>query len=74
MSGHTMIVDNRTPWTGGHEGPYLPSDVAGLGILCGPYVSTGSWPDGAALLDIAPTVLALLGIAGGAAMEGKSLI
>lgn len=72
MSGTPLITDNLTPWTGGHEGPYLPSDVSGLGVLCGPGIVPGPLPDGAALLDIAPTVLTLLGIQQ-AGLTGKSL-
>lgn len=74
MSSTPLIVDNHTPWTGGHEGPYLPSDAAGLGVFCGPAFAAGSLTDGAGLLDIAPTVLDVLGVDGGASMPGRSLL
>ncbi|MBN1937785.1 MAG: alkaline phosphatase family protein [Anaerolineae bacterium] len=73
LSGVPLIVDNRTPWTGGHEGPYLPSDVPGLGIFCGPGFEAGQSLGEASLLDIAPTVLVVLGVDGGAAMVGRPL-
>ncbi|MBN1579449.1 MAG: alkaline phosphatase family protein [Anaerolineae bacterium] len=73
MCGTPLIVDNLTPWSGGHEGPYLPSDVPGIGILCGPGVPPGASLQGAGLQDIAPTVLKLLDINAGTDMVGRTL-
>ncbi len=73
MLGTTLVVPNLSAWTGGHEGPYLPSDVPGLVVIHSP----GSAPvdvRGAGLQDIAPTVLRLLGIARPPGIAGRSLV
>jgi predicted AlkP superfamily phosphohydrolase/phosphomutase len=73
MAGRSLIEPNLSAWTGGHEGPYLPSAVPGLCIICGPGVPSGASLGQAGLEDIAPTVLHLLGAGGPAGMEGRSL-
>jgi bisphosphoglycerate-independent phosphoglycerate mutase (AlkP superfamily) len=73
MSGSALVVPNLSAWTGGHEGPYLVSDVPGIVVIHSP----GSAPvdvRGAGLQDIAPTVLRLLGIAGPPGITGRSLV
>jgi predicted AlkP superfamily phosphohydrolase/phosphomutase len=56
-----LIVPNLTPWSGGHEGPYLPSDVPGIFVLAGAGDVPAKWDD-PGLEDIAPAVFALLGL------------
>lgn len=73
MSGTPPVVSNPGPWSGGHEGPYLPSDVPGICILGAPDLGTADL-DGAGLQDIAPTVLHLLGLEGVGGMRGRSLL
>jgi hypothetical protein len=73
MCGSPLVVDNLSRWSGGHEGPYLPPDVPGICIMCGPGVPAGASLGQAGLRDIAPTVLKLLGIDAGAEMAGRSL-
>jgi hypothetical protein len=73
MSGTPPVVSNPGPWSGGHEGPYLPSDVPGICILGAPDLGTADL-DGAGLQDIAPTVLHLLGLEGMGGMRGRSLL
>ena len=68
-----LIVPNRTPWSGGHEGPYLPSDVPGLCVLGVKSQIEGQWED-ASLADIAPTVFDLLGFSAPPEMSGRSLL
>ena len=73
MSTSRLIVPNPGPWTGGHEGPYLPSDVPGLVVIHTPW---GGHADlrGAGLPDIAPTALRLLGIGLPPGIRGRSLL
>ena len=74
VADRPMIEANDSPWSGGHEGPYRPSDVSGLAILWGPQVPQGCALADAALHDIAPTVLSLLGVGIPGAMEGRDLL
>jgi predicted AlkP superfamily phosphohydrolase/phosphomutase len=74
MAGTPQIVPNRSAWTGGHEGPYLPSDVPGICVLCGPGVSGGTALGDAGLQDIAPTVLRILGLDVAPEMAGRPLV
>lgn len=74
MVGRSLIEDNRSPWSGGHEGPYLPSDVPGIAVLWGPRVPKGSMPADAALLDVVPTILSLLGVGIPGTMRGRDLL
>jgi predicted AlkP superfamily phosphohydrolase/phosphomutase len=55
------IVPNRTTWSGGHEGPYLPADISGLYVLSGGREAI-RLPEDPSLADIAPTLLNLLGL------------
>lgn len=74
IAGMPLIIPNKSLWSGGHEGPYLPSDVQGAVILWGPQVPEGSVLADAALRDIAPTVLSLLGVSAPGTMEGRNLL
>jgi predicted AlkP superfamily phosphohydrolase/phosphomutase len=69
----SLIVPNLTPWSGGHEGPYLASDVPGVCVLAGPRSDEVDLAD-AGLEDIAPTVFRLLGVEGIPGMVGRSLL
>jgi len=74
IAGRPLIIPNQSPWSGGHEGPYLPSDAQGIGILWGPRVPRGGTLADAALRDIAPTVLSLLGVGTPGSVEGHDLL
>lgn len=74
MAGKPLIEPNLTPWSGGHEGPYLPDQVPGIAVLWGRGVTAGELPHAARLHDIAPTVLRLLDVDPPAAMEGHDLL
>jgi predicted AlkP superfamily phosphohydrolase/phosphomutase len=74
ISGRPLIEANQSPWSGGHEGPYRPSDVPGIAILWGPRVPKGGALADASLRDIAPTVLSLLDIGILNTMEGRDLL
>lgn len=73
MVGLPLIARNESSWSGGHEGPYLPADVPGMGVLWGPGIPAGALSDSAGLLDVAPTVLRLLGLSDAAGMPGQVL-
>jgi predicted AlkP superfamily phosphohydrolase/phosphomutase len=73
LSDTPLIVPNRTPWSGGHEGPYLPSDVPGICVLGSERQTAGQWGD-ASLADIVPTVFDLLGLSAPPEMAGRSLL
>lgn len=73
MVGRAVVEPNTSGWTGGHEGPYLPADVPGIGIWAGPGIPQKSLIEGAGLVDVAPTVLRLLGVDVPGAMSGRSL-
>jgi predicted AlkP superfamily phosphohydrolase/phosphomutase len=60
LVGKELIESNRTPWSGGHEGPYLPSDISGVYVVAGAGSAVAGWDD-PGLEDIAPAVLDLLG-------------
>lgn len=62
MSGRSLVSDNLTAWSGGHEGPYLPHHVPGLGVFCGPGFENATWPAEIGLQDIAPAVLYILDV------------
>ena len=73
MSGGPLVEANRTQWSGGHEGPYLPSDVPGVLLAAGPGIAQGVLLEGARIIDVAPTILHLLGESGPPIMEGRVL-
>ncbi len=63
----TQLEDNIKKWSGDHI--IDPDHVPGMLFMNRPF--TG---EGARLLDLAPTILAALGVPKGAAMEGESLL
>ncbi len=73
MTGREIVEPNTSGWSGGHEGPYLPADVPGVGIWAGPGIAAGNSTEGAGLVDVAPTVLRLLGMDVPGTMSGRSL-
>ena len=74
MFGKPLIQANLSAWSGGHEGPYLPSAVPGIGVFTGARIPAGEERTGAGLWDIAPTVLRLLGLDVPPGMSGRSLV
>jgi hypothetical protein len=74
MFGKPLVEPNLSAWVGGHEGPYLPSDVAGMVAMAGPHVPAVEVPPDGGLEDIAPTVLYLLGLGVPGGMSGRSLL
>lgn len=69
----TTLYDGGLPVGGGTHGGLLPAELHTVMMLAGATVSPGEsdWPAG--LTDIAPTVLALLGLPGAEAMDGRVL-
>jgi predicted AlkP superfamily phosphohydrolase/phosphomutase len=68
-----VLETNHTWWSGGHEGPYLPQDIPGILLMAGPGISSGSRVDAPRIIDVAPTVLHLLGLDIPPHVEGKIL-
>jgi predicted AlkP superfamily phosphohydrolase/phosphomutase len=73
VSGVSIVEPNRSQWSGGHEGPYLPDDVPGALLVAGRGIRRGAELDGARIIDVAPTILHLLEEAVPAGMEGRVL-
>ena len=69
-----VLETNRTWWSGGHEGPYLPEDIPGVLLMAGPGIPSGAHLDAPRIVDVAPTILHLLGLDVPAHMEGRPLI
>lgn len=68
------LFDGALPLGGGTHGGLSAAELRTVLMLAGGTVRTGAlseWPAG--LIDIAPTALALLGLRGGAAMDGRVL-
>ena len=65
--GSSIFTDNTNAWGGDHI--VDPSQVPG--VL---FMDRSFRPEGARLLDLAPTILAALGVPAGPAMEGSSLL
>jgi predicted AlkP superfamily phosphohydrolase/phosphomutase len=70
----SLICPNRGVWSAGHEGPYRPADVPGLLFLHGPGIPPGATLQGARMVDLAPTLLQLLGMGPPSQLDGKSLL
>ena len=69
------LNDGALPIGGGTHGGLTAAEMSIVMLMAGPRVARGQlseWPAG--LADIAPTVLALLGIDGGATMDGRVLV
>jgi hypothetical protein len=62
-----LFEDNVKKWSGDHI--IDPEHVPGVLFMNRPFR-----PEGARLLDLAPTILAALGVPKGPAMEGESLL
>jgi arylsulfatase A-like enzyme len=75
VSDHGFGGTGRVPWSGGHGRITLGAPIAppGVLILSGPGIATGGKGVDASVLDIAPTLLALLGLPAGADMPGRVL-
>lgn len=73
MSGAPLVEANRSQWSGGHEGPYLPDDVPGVLLAAGPGIAPALELEGARIIDVAPTILHLLGESVPPTMEGRVL-
>ncbi len=76
---HIMIVSDHGFESGAHRprGPVEPAKwhrPQGIFVLHGPGIRADERIEGATLLDIAPTVLTLLGLPVGEDMEGKPLV
>jgi predicted AlkP superfamily phosphohydrolase/phosphomutase len=74
MVGRELVESNESPWSGGHEGPYRPTDVPGIAILWGPRVRQGSALENAALRDVTPTILSLLDVGLPGIVSGRDLL
>ncbi len=74
IPGHPMPVPNHSAWSGGHEGPYLPADIAGMYLFWGDRIPAGAEIGPASLADIAPTVLTAMGVKSPPTMEGRPLL
>ncbi len=73
--GNKPVLEiNRTPWAGGHEGPYLPQDIPGVLLMAGPGIPAGLRLDAPRIVDVAPTILRLLGVDAPPHIEGRALI
>ncbi len=66
-------MDGGLPIGGGTHGGLSPAEMRITLMLAGSRIRTGlaEWP--ASLVDLAPSILALLGVAGGASMDGRPL-
>jgi arylsulfatase A-like enzyme len=69
----TTLMDGGLPIGGGTHGGLSPAEMRITLMLAGSRIRTGlaEWP--ASLVDLAPSILALLGVAGGASMDGRPL-
>jgi hypothetical protein len=75
VSDHGFGATGRVPWSGGHGRITRGAPIAppGVFIMSGPGIETGGKVVDATVLDIAPTLLALLGLPAGADMPGRVL-
>jgi phosphonoacetate hydrolase len=74
LAGVTLNDGASLPVGGGTHGGLTAAEMSIVLMLAGPRARAGvlsEWPAG--LADIAPTVLSLLGVAGGEAMDGRVL-
>jgi len=67
VSALGVLEDNTRKWSGDHL--IDPALVPGVLLMNRPFRG-----DGAALVDLAPTILAALGVPAGPAMEGEPLL
>ncbi len=71
--GRPPITPRLGRWAAGHEGPYRPQDVPGVLLAAGPAVRPQGPGAKPRLMDLAPTLLAALGVPVPAHMEGRIL-
>ncbi len=71
ISDHGYYSDHRRP-DPATAGPVDWHRQFGIGVLAGPGIAPGQRLGGASLLDVAPTVLDLLGLPAGADMPGRA--
>jgi predicted AlkP superfamily phosphohydrolase/phosphomutase len=74
ISSKPILETNHTWWSGGHEGPYLPEDIPGVLLMAGPSITPDSQLDTPCIIDIAPTILHLLGVDVPPHIEGRILL
>lgn len=74
VGGKAVLETNLTRWSGGHEGPYLPQDIPGVLLMAGPGISPGSQFNPPRIIDVAPTILRLLGVPVPPHVEGRALL
>lgn len=69
----TTLMDGGLPVGGGTHGGLSPAEMRITLMLAGSRIRAGmsEWPAG--LVDLAPSILALLGLPGGASMDGRPL-
>lgn len=71
----STLYDGALPMGGGTHGGLSAHELHTVLLMAGPGIRVGGCCDApAGLADIAPTALALLGLAGGAAMDGRVLV
>ena len=73
MTLDTVQLPNWTCWSGAHEGPFDPSFIAGTIIMSGPGIRLNQKIPDSRIIDIAPTILHLLGESATDEMDGKAL-
>lgn len=78
-AAHVMVVSDHGFESGSRRprGPVEPARwhrAQGIFVLGGPHAQVDATVEGASLLDVAPTVLALLGLPAGADMPGRVLV
>jgi predicted AlkP superfamily phosphohydrolase/phosphomutase/tetratricopeptide (TPR) repeat protein len=71
VSDHGFLSDSRRPGPNAWERPEAWHREFGIACLQGPGVRTGESLFGATLLDVTPTILALLGLPVGRDMDGR---
>ena len=72
--GGTTLCDGNLPLGGGTHGGLLAAELHTVLMFAGARIRPGALADApAGLCDIAPTALALLGLSGAAAMDGRVL-
>lgn len=73
LAGRGWTVDGDVPRTGGMHGGLHPGEMANLLMLAVPSMGNTIREAPAGLIDIAPTILALLGLAAPVEMTGRDL-
>jgi len=71
-SGGEVVEENHGRWRGGHEGPYAPDQVPGIFLAAGADIRHTQLRD-ATIVDVAPTILTMLGLKPTSEMDGQPL-